>query len=290
MAELVLHPLSRRQLEAFVSRPSHALVLLGPEGMGKTATSRWLAAQLLGLSETALETYPYLKIVVSEDKSISIEAIRELLQFTKLKVTGGRPRIVIIEQAHTMTGEAQNALLKLLEEPPAGTILILMAASIELLLPTIRSRAQAIRLQAPARSDLDDYFTSQGYAAPKIRQAYFLSGGLPGLMTALLAGDDEHPLVAAIQQARELLQASTFERLALVDSLAKQRPECARLLFVLQQMAHAALEQAAGKPDNQSDRSIARWQHVLRAAYEAEDSLLTNAQPKLLLTNLMLSL
>jgi DNA polymerase-3 subunit delta' len=293
MTALVLHPSSRQQLLAFAAKPSHALILLGAEGIGKSAASRWLALKLLGLAdENALSSYPYFKVVAAEDRSISIDAVRELLQFTKLKVAGGLARIIIIDEAHLMGGEAQNALLKLLEEPPAGTIIVLTAASVEAVLPTIRSRAQTITLQPPARADLNSHFAAEGYAAAKIDQAYFMSGGLPGLMSALLAGDDEHPLAKSVQQARELLRVSTFERLAMVDALAKQRPECARLLFVLQQMAHAALEQTAEKDTDQATqaRSLARWQHVLSAAYRAETSLLANAQPKLLLTNLMLSL
>ena len=199
-------------------------------------------------------------------------------------------RVIIIEHAHLLSGEAQNALLKLLEEPPVGTVLMLTATSGQALLPTIRSRAQAISLQPPARGALDEYFSRQGYAAAKTQQAYFMSGGLPGLMSALLADDDQHPLAKAVQQARELLQASTFERLSRVDALAKQRPECARLLFVIQQMARAALEQTASKDGGQMVRNLARWQHILRVAYDAETAFFANAQPKLVLTNLMLNL
>jgi DNA polymerase III subunit delta' len=293
MPELIFHPSSKQQLDGFIARPSHALVLVGPEGMGKNAVSRWLSIQLLGLEgEKALGSHPYVKLVVPDGQSISIEAIRELLQFTKLKIAGSSnktQRIVVIDQSHVLTGEAQNALLKLLEEPPEGTVLILTAVSDRALLPTIRSRSQIITLQPPANDTLQAHFENQGYGSDKIRRAYLMSGGLPGLMHALLEDSEEHPLVQAAEEARSILKADTFERLALVDRLSKQRTECSRVIFMLEQMAQAALKQTAGR-DSASDNGLARWHRILEATYDAETALLANAQPKLVLTNLMLCL
>ena len=291
MPKLVLHAASERQLTSFAARPSHGLILLGVEGAGKGAVARGLVGRLLNLpDEVALEKYPYVKIVVPDGQSISIDAVRDMLRFTKLQVTGDGDtrRAIVIEQAHLLTIEAQNALLKLLEEPPAGTVLVLTAASGQALLPTICSRAQIITLLPPAQAALGDFFVAQGYAPAAVRQAYLMSGGLPGLMHALLENSNEHPLVRAAKQARELVAADRFSRLVLVDALAKQRVECGRVLFVLQQMAHAALQQSAAKTSG--DRTFKQWQRVLAAAYDAETALQANAQPKLVLTNFMLTL
>ncbi len=292
MPELEFHPASRKQLDQFISRPSHALIIVGPEGIGKTTTSRWLAMQLLGLpSHEAYDKYPYQKLIEPDGQSISIESVRELSRFMKLKVAANRniQRIAIIDQAQLMTTDAQNALLKLLEEPPEGSLLVLTATHEQALLPTIRSRAQTIVLQEPLAELLIDYFSRSGYPVGKIRRALLMSGGLPGLMNALLEQDEEHPMARASQQAREVLRASTFERLALVDPIAKQRVECGRLLFMLGQMSQAALGQTASSGDS-SNRAIARWHRVMHAAYDAETALRANAQPKLVLTNLMLNL
>lgn len=292
MAELVFHSSSRQQLDTFITRPSHALILCGPEGIGKSAVSRWTAAQLLALAdESSLESYPYIRMVAPDGQSISIEAVRDLLQFTKLKVAGsatGTQRIALIEQADLLTTEAQNSLLKLLEEPPAGTVLMLTAANQQALLATIRSRAQNIQLQAPDHDDLVQHFAALGFPPTKIEQAYLMSGGLPGLMQALLEDSDEHPLALAAKKARAILQADSFSRLATVDILSKQKLDATRVLFMLQQMAQAAIKQSASK--GQSNAHIARWERILHASYNAEAALLVNAQPKLVLTNLMLNL
>jgi hypothetical protein len=101
-------------------------------------------------------------------------------------------------------------------------------------------------------------------------------------MTALLE-DDEHPLRAATERARQLLSQTVYERLLIIDELGKQRQVALDTLFILQNMAHLSLQTAAGA-------AARRWQAVLEAAYDAQAALESNAQPKLALTDLMLRL
>ncbi|HEY1835632.1 MAG TPA: AAA family ATPase [Candidatus Saccharimonadales bacterium] len=292
MNGLVLQAATEAQLESFIARPAHALLIVGPEGVGKSALAQALCLQLLKLAgKNALVKYPYVRFVAPENGSISIDMVRALQQFTKLKIAdqpAEKPRrIIILEQAHTMTLEAQNAVLKLLEEPPSDTLFGLTATNDRELLPTIRSRAQTISVKRPTEKSLTAHLVAQNFDRTKIRQAYLMSGGLPGLMHALLTNAD-HPLAQAATQARQLLQVSPFERLATVDTLAKQKADCQRVLTVMQQMAQIALEQAASKDG--TNRPLARWQRILAASYEAEAALLANAQAKLVLTNFMLAL
>ncbi|HSW80516.1 MAG TPA: hypothetical protein VLG47_07085 [Candidatus Saccharimonadales bacterium] len=289
MDEPILHSTTKLQLEKFLSRPSHAVIISGPEGIGKHTISIWLGKQLLGLQDS-IENYPYISIVQPDGQSISIQAMRDLANFTKLKIPKSKrsiSRLVIIEQAQLLTTEAQNALLKLLEEPPEGTVLILTAPNDQSLLSTIRSRAQKIHLQMPSSNQLASFFESKDYEASKINQALLMSGGLPGLMQALLGQSDEHPLIKASQTARLILKSDAFTRQCLIDSLAKQRVELGRLLFMIKQMAHAAIAQNAVRG---SDASIIRWQKIQTAAYTAETELTVNAQPKLVLSNFMLQI
>lgn len=79
--------------------------------------------------------------------SIGIEDVKQMQKKISLKPIKSPIKAVIIEDAHLLTTEAQNALLKVLEEPPANTILILGADAKEALIPTIRSRCQLIELE-----------------------------------------------------------------------------------------------------------------------------------------------
>ncbi len=286
MKDLVLHQLTRQRSESFAAAPSHALILSGPTGSGKRTLAVRMAEVILDLPADAFEGHPYTLIIAPEEegKAIGIEAVRRLERFTALKVPGksAHDRAVLIENAHMMTVEAQNALLKLLEEPPEGTVMILTVNHEQTMLPTIRSRAQSIPVGRVERAVLDRYFSARGFDEQTIGRAYDISGGLPGLMHAML-DESEHPLLLATDYARKLLSQSVYERLTLVDELAKQKILAMDICNILQQMAHVSLQTANGQ-------AAKKWQTVLRAAYDASEALAVSAQPKLALTNLMLSL
>lgn len=285
MSNLLLHPQTERQLMAFHARPSHALLLTGPAGSGKRSLVQQVAETELSLAAGSLASYPYYRLIsLTGTSKIGIEAIRDLEHFLCLKVP--RPglfnRVVIFDQAELLSEEAQNALLKTLEEPPRGSLLLLTASYAQALLPTIRSRLQQIAVLAPAKEQIAAYYKEQGAKPAAIEQAYRISGGLPGLMHALLT-DQEHPLSAATETARQLLRQTQFERLVQADALAKQKDTSERVVFILQQMAHVGLQTAQGA-------AAVKWQKVLKASYDASKALSQNGQPKLVLTRLMLEL
>jgi len=275
MAKLALHSVTARQLEHFTAQPSHAVLLTGPMGIGKTAVADYLAAQLAGQN---LETFAYLKRITSlEGKAITIEQVRELEHFLSLKVPGSAAikRLVIIEQAQLLGTEAQNAILKTLEEPPADTVIILTATSAQSLLPTIQSRLQSIQITKPAKADLLALISADD-------SSYALTGGLPGLLYAMM-NDETHPLLDAVKTARGLLSQTAYERLNQVDVLAKDKPLAINVLTILQQMAHISLRSASGA-------AAKRWQGIMIQSYQAGEQLSASAQPKLALTNLLLNL
>lgn len=289
MNNLLLHSRTRQTLTAFMSRPAHALLLVGPAGSGKRALAIALAENLLSLQNGKLSEYPYTLIVEpAEGRSIGIEAVRALQQFLALKVPSKVPsnqsvnRVIIIVDAHTMTIEAQNAVLKILEEPPKDTVLLLTVSHLQAVLPTIRSRAQNIQISPLDKTTLDAYFEAQGFTQSAINQSYAISGGLPGLMQAMLAHED-HPLLLATQKAREILAQTQYERLLAVDELSRQKQLALDVTFILQQMAHIRLQTAQGRVSE-------KWQCILEAAYNAAESLQGSAQPKLVLTKLLLTL
>lgn len=285
MGDLVLHDSTRAQLQHFVARPTHALLLAGPAGIGKTAIAEALAEAVLGVPTAS---HPYHMSVRPDGTSISIDAIRDLQKFLLLKTVGERPlrRTVIVEYAHTMTTEAQNAFLKLLEEPPSDTLLILTANSPRGLLPTILSRAQTITVNAPTESQLQPMLASSGKPASTNNQAYFLSGGLPGLLHALL-NEEEHPLLTSVAQAKELLQKDQFERLAFVDTLSKQKEAALGVVEALERIAQAGLNGAGAKQDT---ARIKQWHRIRKASLEAQVALRRSANAKLVLADLFLSL
>ena len=285
MKDLAIHKLTKTSLDNFLAQPSHAVMLTGAQGSGKFSLATYLVEQTLGIKEGTFVDFAYGKILRPNDgKAIGIDAIRELDHFLSLKVPSQKifDRAVIIEDSHFLTLEAQNALLKMLEEPPQGTLFILTASYSQSLLPTIRSRTQIIDITRPELQHLKDFFKAQGHDETAIKTAVAISGGLPGLMHAILSQED-HPLIAATERTRLLLSQPAYDRLLSVDELSKQKQLARDITFILKQMAHISLLTAKGS-------SAKKWQVILNASYEAGENLSKNGQAKLALTKLMLSL
>lgn len=285
---LVVHPSTLAALQSFAAQPAHAMLLVGPPGAGKGTVAERLAAQLLDETPETLARYPYIHRLAPDEKgTISIESIRELQKFLQLRTLGQRPirRIAIIEQASGLTVEAQNAYLKLLEEPPADTVMILTASTPRDVLPTILSRLQLIQLHKPTEQAVRGHFTAARDAAT-VNQAFFLSGGLPGLMAALL-NDEAHPLLTSVATAKEILQKPAFERLCMIDALTKQKGEAVAVMSALGRIAQAMLEQASQKGDA---GRLKQWHRILKVSETARQALLQNANQKLVLSSAMLAL
>ena len=207
----------------------------------------------------------------------------------RLKTLGngsGTHRVIIIEHAHSLTTEAQNALLKLLEEPPLDTAILMTGVSLQALLPTIISRAQHITIQPPELQAVQHYF-GKTLDGDVVERAYRLSEGAVGLMLAIVQQGIAHPLAQALEISKKWVGQSSFERLAQIDELVHHKVDLNDCLFALQRTAQVALEQAAYRGQLQL---LNRWQHILQVANDAQVEKSQNAQPKLLLTHMMLEL
>lgn len=289
MEDLILNPRTSLQLDLFLKEPTHAVALVGAAGIGKGILAKQIAGKILNVPLEKLENYAYFQTYAPVKGVITIEMARDIAQQIKLKTTGKAEirRVIVIEDAHTMTIEAQNAILKLLEEPPVDTVLILTISSVQAILPTIKSRVQSITLYAVVETEIVKYFENHGYEAAIIKRCYLMSGGLPGLMHAMLEDDTTHPLVQSIDQAKTLLQSDVFTRLTMIDDIAKEK-QLDNLLFALKQTAQAAL--MANAEHAGREKSLEKWTLVLQKTHEAQDLLRSNAQTKLVLTNLFLNI
>jgi replication-associated recombination protein RarA len=287
--DLILHDATRIQLDNFLQNPAHAVLLVGADGIGKTALAEALVCALLKIEGPKLVSYPHFMRLAPVGSSISIDAVRDIQRFLQLKTIGSEPlrRALLIEHAGLLTTEAQNAYLKLLEEPPADTVMVLTAHSPRALLPTILSRLQTITVHVPNESQLQQLMTKSGKDADTFRQAYFLSGGLPGLLCALISGDEAHPLLTSVATAKELLQKQPFERLCLAEPLSKQKEAAAGVLDALERIAAAGLQGAAGKGDA---ARLKQWHRIRKTTLEAKEALAVSANLKLTLSNLFLHL
>lgn len=288
MNTVLIHPQFDKSLNRFVASGAHALLLSGPLGSGKGFLTRKMVEDILGIpAEKAFSSQSGL-LICPVKGSIGIDAIREMRRFLQLRTTGrGRiRRVVVIEDAETMTVEAQNALLKILEEPPLDTILLLSVNGEEALRPTIYSRVQHLRMRNPVRTDTVEYFKNLGHDEQKITSAYYLADGQVGLMQRLL-DDKDDTLADQLTLAKKIITSKTYDRLLLVDELVKKKETRATLLFAMKRVCRAALAKSAEK---QEKAQIKRWHERIQAIYDTEVALSRNPNNKLLISSLMLNL
>lgn len=291
MNDLLLSPATKTQIKAFISKPSHALLISGSIGSGKAVVAKEIASDLLGLnSEETLENYPYFTHLKRPEgkQDISIEQVRNLSKLLKLKApgTGEIRRIIIIEDAQDLNEEASNALLKMLEEPAADCVFLLSAPSSDSLLPTISSRAQQLQVRPVSLAQSIKYLGSR-YKEADIESAWRLSQGAAGLMLAILSGDKQHPLKLAIDEAKGYLRKDAYERLLLGDVLSKDKKQLALLLEALTKLLGALQPAAVAKAsDNQTKKILASRRLVLNLS----EALQANASPKLITLTLSLNL
>lgn len=206
-------------------RLPHALLVTAPAGWGDTVFADWLALTLLGLDESreaATLAHPDLRWLVPEGAVIKVDAVRELVTFAQGTPQAGLRKVAVITDAHYLNRSAANALLKTLEEPPAGTHLILASCHPGRLLPTIRSRCQALAIP-PDRAEARRWLAAQTDAAD-LEHRLFEHGGAPvAVLEGLAAGEPVlEPLLArALEPGAATEVAGNLLEPSLADALGR---------------------------------------------------------------------
>ena len=154
----------RRVVEDKDSGFQHSWLFTGPAGSGRSTLARAFAAALqcekdgcgdcTSCKLIAADAHPDVRMLATDKVIISIEEVRQLVQFAALGSSLGEYRIVIIEDADRMTERTSNVLLKALEEPQPKTLWILCAPSAADMLPTIRSRTRNVVLRLPSTEEV----------------------------------------------------------------------------------------------------------------------------------------
>ncbi|MDB5182956.1 MAG: polymerase delta prime subunit [Candidatus Saccharibacteria bacterium] len=288
--DLLLHPRTRTQLEQFAANPSHGLILIGPEGSGKKTLAHAVSAVLLSVENDKLANHPYYSLTNPDDPSITIDEIRALQRLLTLKTPKTNDnirRVLTTIDAGRMRFEAQNAFLKSLEEPPTDTCIILTVDATGDLLETMYSRAQKIDILPVSEAMAKEYYSKKGITSVELAKNYALSQGQVGLLSSLLSVDTNHPLKEWVETAKGLLAQPAGERIMQTDVLSKDKLGVLLLLNAFGRIAHAALTSAA-KTSNA--KAIERWKDSLEAVQNAHEAMTHNANTKLMLDHLLLSI
>jgi len=228
-------------------RLPHALLFAGADGIGKRSLAlafvAWLQCEQGGedacgacasCCQIAAASHPDVQLVsvAPGKKEIGIDRVRDLKRFMQLQPMRDKAKVVIIDEAHLLTISAQNALLKVLEEPPPRSFLLLVSSNPEALLATVRSRCQRLQFAPlPTETVAEILTATSDIDAAGSRELALLAEGSPGraqMLEACLGGMNRatwRQQLAGLEQARYVRVAQTASELNSPETQAAMKLE-----------------------------------------------------------------
>jgi DNA polymerase-3 subunit delta' len=289
----------------------HAIILEGEEGIGKRTLARELAAYLVCRSEGEKPCYECAQCIKAQKgvhpdifehsatggaRSFHVEVIRDVINDVYMSPNEADYKIYILGNAHCMSESAQNALLKVLEEPPAYAVFILTAASKSMLLETVLSRAVTVSLSGVDPKLGAELITERN---PEIDydsafEAVTAFGGNIGKAAESLDGGKMERITQLVNSiAGALFADNEYQMLKAVSELGTQRSEISVVLNLLKTVFRDALMKTdllSGQADIVEKLSLGFTKAQLMALCDAVQSLIEmadkNANSALLATRI----
>lgn len=223
--QLLAHPKTQADLDMIIAHPRACYMLVGAPRSGRLASALYVARMLhcggqegcAGCKRIMAGTDPdVLRISPNDKGTITIEMAHDLVSsLGKHSSRKEATRVVVIESAERMTSAAQNALLKVIEEPPANTIFLLLVSNTKGVLATIKSRCQSVYIRPVSEEQIKEH---GGIDLLEIAR------GRAGLVMDLMSSPEQNDInFNIISRAQEIMSASSFERMVLVDKLATDK-------------------------------------------------------------------
>jgi len=277
----------------------HGFIFAGPGMVGKRTVALALAnflehgtfmppAEGVILQDMKVIDLAFMKFLDPDTagNSIGIDAAREIKQFLYQRPNVSDRRTLIIDDAAVMTNEAQNAILKITEEPPSSSLIILISSDAEGLLPTILSRLQKIAFGIVSSSEIAEWLEANAVPTAKAAAAAKKAFGKPGLAWRLMF---DKTLEKNIEYAEKFLKTTPANRREVVKKIIEPDDfnmriflDAVVLILAWNGLPSKILRQNSG---GQTKDKIALW-HKTLALYGRIANFSLN--PRLQLENLLM--
>lgn len=248
-AEIIGHHQIRQALQRAMEngRVAHAYLFSGAEAIGKYKTALAFArmlqctcgtdsgARCLACAWREGQAHPDITTVIPQGATIRLEQIREIQKDLPYQPRVGKWKIYIFDGVERLTEQAANSLLKMLEEPPAYVVFILLTVNIYSVLPTILSRCQHLSFQAVPADEIAVYLREHGCQEEQAAVIAAVSGGIPG--RALLWAESGYQLRDQVIQCLEDLKYAPAGKVW--DTVAVFNQERAQILITLELISYA---------------------------------------------------
>jgi DNA polymerase III delta prime subunit len=277
----LINSITKQWVDAYIKRPKAALII----NTNNDNKSGLKIAQYIYEELRNNKNVPLFKLEITSKKSIGIDDIRDIQSYLALKASfdGKYTRFIVISEAEKLTKEAQNALLKLLEELPKKTVLMLIVNDNTNMLQTINSRCFNIKVLPISQGQATDYGVKINKDINQINKAYLISEGNRENFIDILNGKNLI-IEDLINIAKDFIKSPVIERQKILESLNKKDIITIEFLQSLELTARTGMRYA-------KDASTKNhWKSILVKIIVAEKQIENNVQAKLALLALSVSI
>lgn len=278
---MILHnKITSKWIEAYINKPYVTCIIEHNNDINGAHHAIELIVDNLNIPKSSVY-YPINK----DNTSIKIEEVREIRNTLSLRAGNSSTvtRLIVIEQANTLTIEAQNALLKLLEELPSNTAILLLTNNKDSLLSTIVSRSFSIPILPIGLIEALEYAKKYNIQEEEARKYYVMSDGKFTFYNELVKGVTSQE-VTTIQKAKDYYNSTVVRRMQMNEEIVSDKET--QLLFMdsLELIAKSGMRYAKNSPDK------IHWKNNLKIVNETKSQLKANVSAKLLMLKLSVNL
>lgn len=277
----LVNDITKKWVDSFINNPQ-ASAIIDSNGDRKSGinVSKYIYRKLVNS-----EKVPYYNLDVTDKKSIGVDEVREMKNHLSLKanINGKITRFVVISSGEILTPEAQNALLKLIEELPDRTVLIIITDDNSKIINTIASRCFSIKVLPIEHSKAQKYAKKNNIENDKFERAYLMSEGNASTFLDIVQGNSEE-FEKTINYAKKFISSDVLGRQRVLQKYNKDNQDLTKLVKSIQLIAKTAMR------STKKTEIKHKWKTILEKSLIAENQINSNASPKVVLLNLSVSI